>query len=59
MTTQHPRRPRDDQRGASAAEYALLLSLLAVALIAAFLFFGQAVFELFGRSGSAVSSLPR
>ncbi|MDF9715918.1 Flp family type IVb pilin [Nocardioides sp. ChNu-153] len=55
-----PRKPatRRDQRGATSAEYALLVSLVAVALIAAVLVFGGAVDGLFDTSGSRVSDLP-
>lgn len=46
------------QRGASAAEYGLIVSLVAVALILAMIFFGDTVSELFATSGSSVSDLP-
>ncbi|MFW6775692.1 Flp family type IVb pilin [Nocardioides sp. CPCC 205120] len=54
----HDSPARRDQRGASSAEYALLVSLIAVALIGAVLAFGGAVDGLFDRSGSSVSDLP-
>lgn len=52
------RRRRHPQLGASSAEYALILSLLAIALIGAFLFFGGALDALFEENGTRVGNLP-
>jgi pilus assembly protein Flp/PilA len=49
-------RERRDERGASAAEYAILVSLIAVVIIAGVTFFGQATSGLFQKTCDSVSS---
>jgi len=47
---------RRGQRGASAAEYAILVSLIAVVIIAAVSFFGQRTSGLFQKTCDSVAS---
>lgn len=53
-----PHTPHHDERGASSAEYAIIVSLIAVAIILAVVFFGESVAGLFSDSGSSVADLP-
>ena len=48
--------PADD-RGATAVEYAIMVSLIAVVVIGAVLLLGGGVGELFNRTANAVSNL--
>jgi Flp pilus assembly pilin Flp len=57
----HPRRTaahrsRDDERGASLVEYALLLALIAVVVFGAVAFFGSETGGGFGKSGSCIQA---
>ena len=56
MRHQHParRRRRDDERGASLVEYALLLALIAVVAFSAVSFFGESNTAGFGRSKDCI-----
>jgi len=45
-----------DQRGASAAEYAVLVSLIAIVIIVSVTFFGQRTASLFQRTCESVAS---
>ena len=52
-------RPRSaDERGANLIEYILLVSLIAVAVIAAVALFGGSLNNAFGEAGSGVGNLP-
>jgi pilus assembly protein Flp/PilA len=48
--------PRTDEAGASSVEYALLVSLIAVVILVAVVFFGQTVKNLFTDSCSSVAT---
>lgn len=57
----HPRRTaanrsRDDERGASLVEYALLLALIAVVVFGAVSFFGSSTGGGFGKSASCIEA---
>ena len=45
-----------DARGATAVEYALIVGLIAVVIIAAISFLGGSIRDIFNRVGSSVSS---
>ena len=49
-------RRRRDERGASAAEYAILVSLIAIVIIAGVSFFGQRTAGLFQKTCESVAS---
>ena len=56
MRHQHParRQPKDNERGASAIEYALLLALIAIVAFSAVSFFGQSSGAGFGKSKDCI-----
>jgi Flp pilus assembly pilin Flp len=47
-----------DERGANLVEYVLLLSLIAIAVIGAVLFFGTQLSPKYNQAGSQLSSAP-
>ena len=47
---------RDDEKGASVVEYALLVALIAIVCLVAINFFGGRVSNSFSKSGSTVES---
>ncbi len=56
MATRLLRRLTRDQRGATAAEYALLISLIAVVIFAGVTAFGTSVAQIFGWSCDEIAS---
>ena len=49
---------RERQEGQTMAEYALILGGIAIAVIAAILFLGPAISDLFKDTGSSINSFP-
>ena len=56
LWTAHQSRFIQDEKGASMVEYALLVALIAVVVIAAALFLGEEISEKFSEVGATVDS---
>jgi Flp pilus assembly pilin Flp len=47
-----------DESGASAAEYAMLVSFIAVVILSAVALFGQSIYNMFVRVADIISGIP-